>query len=67
MVEYDKITDEDKKALDISHVSDSALDFKSKNSAIEFYKYDDGDLEIDIKGEIFYLSEKQLKFFKDWI
>lgn len=49
-------------------MSDKYLTFKiGKFRTVEFYKYDDGDIEIDIDSDKTILTKEQVNEFIDWI
>ena len=70
-MDFDKITDEEKEALHIASVSESHLDFRNGDfgKMLELYKYDDGDLgiEIDDNSSTYSLTKEQMIFTAKWM
>ena len=71
IIDFDKITDEEKEALHISSVSGSHLYFRNDASSekLELYKYNDGDLgiEIDYDSSSYILTKEQMIFAAKWM
>ena len=71
IIDFDKITDEEKEALHIACVSESNLVFRKGDfgDMIEFDKYDDGEFSIEIEMNIgsYYFKKEQLAFIVKWI
>lgn len=74
-MEFDSLTmnQDIRKALNIANVSESELDFEGKhnnNKTLEFFKYDDGDLEItidDFEANSFIITKEQVECLAKWL
>jgi len=65
-----EISEETKKELKISLCGERDLIFKGNVGCIEFYHYDDNDIEITIEGSMrqeFILTEAQVFLLSQWI
>ena len=71
VIDFNKITDEEKEALHISSVSENHLYFKNEASSekLEFYKYYDGDLNIEIDERFcsYTFTKEQMIFTAKWM
>ena len=67
---YEKLVKEEQKALHIDLVSDTALYFES-GKKLEFYKYDDGTVEVEIidmeENVSYMLTKDQIAYLKGWL
>ena len=70
-MDFEQMTDKEKKALHIACVSDSDLTIRGKWKTIELMKYDDGDVELemeDVSERITYIFDKeQIDFLVKWL
>ena len=70
-MELEQMTDKEKKALHIACVSESDLTIRGKWKTIELMKYDDGDVELEMKDgseRITYIFDKeQIDFLVKWL
>lgn len=74
-MEFDSVTmnQDTRKALHVASVSESDLEFSKGNFAskrLEFYKYDDGDIEISIdetETNNYILDKKQVEYLLKWL
>lgn len=67
---FEQITDKEKEALHIVHVSESSLVFRTCDfsDTIEFAKYDDGEFSIELMDSgSYYFTKEQLAFILKWI
>ena len=69
-MEFEQMTDKEKEALHIACVSESDLTIRSKWKTVEFMKYSDGDVELEIidgSERVTYIFNKaQIDFLANW-
>ena len=70
-MDFEQITDKEKKALHIACVNDSDLTIRGKWKTIELIKYDDGDVELEMEDgseRITHIFDKeQIDFLVKWL
>jgi uncharacterized protein Usg len=71
IIDFDKITNEEKEALHIISVSGDHIDFRIGDfgKMLQLYKYKDGDLaiEIDDSSGSYTLTKEQMIFTAKWM
>jgi len=69
-MDFNNIGDKDKKALHIADVSESDLLIKGKSIKIDFTRYPDGDVEMEVNeygnSSYYIFDKKQLEFIAEW-
>ena len=70
-MDFEQISDKEKEVLHIASVSESHLDFRKGDfgKMVEFYKYNDGELGIEISDphNDYILNKEQIEFMLKWI
>ena len=70
-MDFEQITDKEKKALHIADVSESDLLIKGRSLRIDFTRYPDGDVEMEVNeygnSSYYIFDKKQLDFLAKWL